>query len=499
MPTIQEVRQKYPQYSDLSDGQLADALYSKYYSDVPRADFDSKIGLNADMAGVVRTVSRGRSQFDERKQQFADISAQEGISPVSKLYQQGSVFGGAVGDVLGNAMAVPFKAADAVLPGTPMADIGNKISGAIASNPIVQSGVEKYSQFKESNPELAGNIEATGRYMNLIPGGMASKASGKAVERVGSVVEASGKNSAQKLKANFVQDLLTPKQTPTVRNKLFAKSKEEGLLKTRVVQPDKFDAEVIDVVSSLPVSKNKSLLKNYEIIRDANLSEAQRLADYLVNNDVPVKDSVIIKGLNDVQANVAKSPFLVGDGEKAVSRVLDGALESLNKQPRTASGLLQARKDFDQWITKQKGQNFFGSETESAIQMAVNEVRAAMNNALDVSIPDAGVKESLRKQSLLYRAMDNIETKGGDEAKNLLSRMAQKAAEGIPGKTVAAKTAIGAGLGAAGLGAGAVSPVFLGGGLAAYTGTKALMAPATRTVTGKVVKGVGKAMQGKVK
>lgn len=47
MATIQEIRQKYPQYSDLSDQQLADALYRKYYSDMPRPDFDARIGLVA--------------------------------------------------------------------------------------------------------------------------------------------------------------------------------------------------------------------------------------------------------------------------------------------------------------------------------------------------------------------------------------------------------------------------------------------------------------------
>lgn len=45
MPTIDEIRQQYPDYSDLSDGQLATALHGKYYADMPRADFDTKIGL----------------------------------------------------------------------------------------------------------------------------------------------------------------------------------------------------------------------------------------------------------------------------------------------------------------------------------------------------------------------------------------------------------------------------------------------------------------------
>lgn len=45
MPTINDVRQQYPQYGDLSDAQLADALYSKFYSDMPREQFDNSIGL----------------------------------------------------------------------------------------------------------------------------------------------------------------------------------------------------------------------------------------------------------------------------------------------------------------------------------------------------------------------------------------------------------------------------------------------------------------------
>jgi hypothetical protein len=45
MATIAEIRQKYPQYRDLSDGQLADALHRKFYADMPREQFDAKIGL----------------------------------------------------------------------------------------------------------------------------------------------------------------------------------------------------------------------------------------------------------------------------------------------------------------------------------------------------------------------------------------------------------------------------------------------------------------------
>jgi len=45
MATIAEIRAQYPQYSDMSDADLAGALHAKFYSDIPRADFDAKIGL----------------------------------------------------------------------------------------------------------------------------------------------------------------------------------------------------------------------------------------------------------------------------------------------------------------------------------------------------------------------------------------------------------------------------------------------------------------------
>jgi len=46
--TLDEVRQKYPQYKDVPDDKLATALYEKYYKDkISFDDFSSKIGYNA--------------------------------------------------------------------------------------------------------------------------------------------------------------------------------------------------------------------------------------------------------------------------------------------------------------------------------------------------------------------------------------------------------------------------------------------------------------------
>lgn len=48
MATIAEIRQQYPQYNDLSDTQLADSFHSKFYSDIPKDQFYSSLGIKSE-------------------------------------------------------------------------------------------------------------------------------------------------------------------------------------------------------------------------------------------------------------------------------------------------------------------------------------------------------------------------------------------------------------------------------------------------------------------
>ncbi len=61
MLTITDIRTKYPQYKDKSDEELADALHGKYYSQVPKEDFYSKIGLNVQPTEEISTEKTGLS------------------------------------------------------------------------------------------------------------------------------------------------------------------------------------------------------------------------------------------------------------------------------------------------------------------------------------------------------------------------------------------------------------------------------------------------------
>lgn len=70
MPTMQEVRAKFPQYNDMSDEQLATALHRKFYSDMPFEQFAAKVGLQA--------VNRDKKV--DRERSWGEIGKDVGLS-----------------------------------------------------------------------------------------------------------------------------------------------------------------------------------------------------------------------------------------------------------------------------------------------------------------------------------------------------------------------------------------------------------------------------------
>jgi hypothetical protein len=122
-------RQQYPQYGQMSDAQLANALHAKFYSQIPFDQFASKVGLKTDpVTGAIDTF--------ERSIPFAD-EASAGVSALA-----GRVFGGApsLSSAWANARAQQKAQADAFQAAHPYlsgaatgAGIGGQIVAALGS------------------------------------------------------------------------------------------------------------------------------------------------------------------------------------------------------------------------------------------------------------------------------------------------------------------------------------------------------------------------------
>jgi hypothetical protein len=74
MATIAEIRSQYPQYADMPDAALADALYKKFYTDIPRNEFDIKVGLKAPAEEVSPRRQMVEAELRSAAAPFAGIS-----------------------------------------------------------------------------------------------------------------------------------------------------------------------------------------------------------------------------------------------------------------------------------------------------------------------------------------------------------------------------------------------------------------------------------------
>jgi hypothetical protein len=85
--TLSEVRSKYPEYSDLTDQQLADSLHAKFYSDLPKPEFYAKIGMapSVDLIGMgVEAAGRGLQNLAGTPRAIGDFAAATGQKAENK-------------------------------------------------------------------------------------------------------------------------------------------------------------------------------------------------------------------------------------------------------------------------------------------------------------------------------------------------------------------------------------------------------------------------------
>jgi hypothetical protein len=168
MATIAEIRTKYPQYADMSDAALADALHKKFYADIPRADFDARVGLKPAAPSEV-PGPRQRGFF-------------ETIGAPIEAVSQGIISGG------GNVMLGGQR-----LLGKGLSAVGATDTGAFlqedAARRLAQSQAT-VAPFKKEFPVLTGTGELGGEILGTGPVGMAIAAPLRAIPAAAPLAQA---------------------------------------------------------------------------------------------------------------------------------------------------------------------------------------------------------------------------------------------------------------------------------------------------------------------
>lgn len=190
MASLQDIRQKYPQYADMPDGELADRLHAKFYSDMPREEFDAKIGFSRQPAyvpeGSPTTGFAGMTEAFEREQ---DAAAQR-TSPVVRDYT-GAMLRKPLGEAVEADYGTVFKGPDGKYT------LVNPQANVILTDPATGKRLvfERTEDTNESTLLSLFRTMAPGFMTNpvsRIPGGVAqaTAAAAKAPSRMKQVVQA---------------------------------------------------------------------------------------------------------------------------------------------------------------------------------------------------------------------------------------------------------------------------------------------------------------------
>lgn len=164
---LNDLRKQYPQYDDMSDGELAKNFHSKFYSDMPFSDFAEKVGYQNKPASNLKPLT------DEQRSQASDLA--KGLRPQTSL----------VGDALDVAEAV----------GKGGAYVGSRILNGFTfggSDWLENKLTGGNSEFDRLGKEVADNAEQGGKLSSTI------NSAGNVMAELGG-----GMNGASKLTYNL--------------------------------------------------------------------------------------------------------------------------------------------------------------------------------------------------------------------------------------------------------------------------------------------------------
>lgn len=305
----------------------------------------------------------------------------------------------------------------------------------------LNSGIDTYTTFKTDFPDAARDIEAVINIAEIykLP---------QYKSPVNTKQTVFGKwSEEQDLKAaelrgmptrDFLNDLITPKDTPSSRaERLDQKVQTGGLLgfNRNVYLNTPEEDEMLGVLFNIPeVNKKNTLVGNYnaiakDIAKKGNVLEQQLTkASFVKINVGELKQDL----KNSVEYLKENNPLISGVPSTVAEKIFNGTNRIIAKVDGTPLSILRARKELDAWLKTQPRDTF--GDNANAYTVATREIRNVLNNAIENSLAKTtldgkpiGVnvkfREALREQSLLYKVNDRLGEKAADEFDTVLGRL----------------------------------------------------------------------------
>jgi len=316
-----------------------------------------------------------------------------------------------------------------IIPGfikKPVTERAKQATKAVLNTPVGQAGlqaltqgIDTYRSWKSQNPRTARDLESVVNIAMVFPAGRLTGIAGKkALTTTGELAgKAATKLETGLAKQTFNEALDIIKPVLTLKEKGQALEAGRGIV-TEKILPRRF--EKISVVSTAREKEMADVVKGI-------VSKSKNPIDNImaIQNEIGIQEgfkSAAIKGYNTIfnkaqlktVLNKAKEGSQVVFGsdkalQSSYNSVVDEMMRQAGKESSNLSGLLQARKNFDNVINQKFPGLLSNPIGDTAKQNAVRDVRRAVNEFIANKLPVGNeFKSVLRKQNLMYDAIENI-------------------------------------------------------------------------------------------
>lgn len=356
--------------------------------------------------------------------------------------------------------------------------------------------IEPYKAWKKKNPKRAQLAEdvmsTTGLVLDRTNiAGMAAKSGTKIALR--------GAQGEKLKKRAFIQDMLTPIKPAAEKNPAGWTSDSSG---TPLFVPNAGEQAAIHEVTLIPnIDPKAPAPLSRKIIVDQLSKLSTRLEEVILKEGNPRYSQTHLNASigGQIDELMASTEFRAASGGTAgVPALLEHMGTMVAKSNNDALGLLELRREFDDWIKYKVKLSEMEPQAKTSLERVIENVRGTLNSELDKIVPDAPTKRLRHRVSALYTARDMIAKKADDVTGGLIARI-NKGLYNSPFRGVRMPTTAGGASATAALGATVVGATYgvpilsaAAGTYGVYKGAQLLTNPTLRKKAGNAITFISK-------
>ena len=442
--------------------------------------------LTSGVSGAIEDYQQGGLQFSKYQSPEATaafLGVMEGVAPAAGEAIIGvgkAALSAATPDVIeepfvNNAVKAFSAAGDFIMNNDWVGPVLNMAKESFAD-------YNNWKNSSEENQKKARVLESTVDMAALVAPASKTKALTDGWEDSGRKMILAGDKKKFTNKREGVQSRLEPRNIGKAEGRVT----EEGPLRTKTYNPTEYEQEAIDVVTGLPkINTSRSATYNMNIVEDEIGLAAQSLEKRIIGQGNPKVDTQLIQQEleKDLIGLVNSDTFY---GTKAVISNIQSMQRLANKlilsSDGTAVGLLNARKLLDREL-KANAPAVYDADYENAKAAALRVIRQKINASVAEAVPQTDVLRQLKRQNLMFNALDTLTDKSNAEDLTMVARAITRLekATGLNAPSSVGGLAVTAGLTTTALAYSGALPYIAGGG--AVVGTMYALRAAQRSGT----------------